>query len=117
MATQQITPQQRADLQRESLNRAVSGQSLANYPAIFEGFEAMGIPADDIKPRENVFTFNAWKALGRSVKKGEHGVKVVTWVTAKGERVEATEAQAAAGGFRFPKTTTVFHVSQTEVRN
>lgn len=113
MATSQITPDQRAALQREALNRAVFGQSMANYSAIFEGFEAMGIPADDIRPRENVFTFNAWKALGRSVKKGEHGVKVATWVTADGKRVEATEGEAAAGGFRFPKTTTVFHVSQT----
>ena len=58
----------------------------------------------------------AWRAA-RSVKKGEHGVKVLTWVTATGKRVEATEGEAQAAGYRFPKTTTVFHVSQTEVRN
>jgi len=112
-----ITTAERAVQQQQALTRAQSGQSLANYPAIFEGFMAKGIPEDDIRPRENVFTFNAWKALGRSVKKGEHGVKVLTWVTATGKRVEATEGEAQAAGYRFPKTTTVFHVSQTEVRN
>jgi len=49
----------------ESLKRAVTGQSLTNFPAIFQGFAAKGIAEDEIKPRENVFTFDAWKALGR----------------------------------------------------
>ena len=35
----------------ESLKRAVSGQSLTNFPAIFAGFAAMGIPEFEIKPR------------------------------------------------------------------
>src|SRR6266571_2894190 len=64
----------------EALDRATTGQSLTNYPAIFAGFMAEGIAEVDIKPRENVFTFEAWKALGRSVKKGERGVKVVTFI-------------------------------------
>ena len=58
----------------ESLKRAVSGQSFTNFPAIFQGFAAKGIPESEIKPRENVFTFQAWKALGRVVRRGEHGV-------------------------------------------
>lgn len=37
-------------LQREALTRAVSGQSLANYPAIYSGFAEKGIPASEIKP-------------------------------------------------------------------
>jgi hypothetical protein len=28
-----------------------------------------------------VFTYHAWRALGRQVRRGEHGVKVVTFVT------------------------------------
>ena len=58
--------------QQQSLSNAVNNLSLSNYPAIFEGFEALGINPDDIKPRINVFTFNAWIALGRSVEKGEY---------------------------------------------
>jgi len=65
---------------QEALTRAVSGQSYSNFPAIFQGFAAKGIPESEIKPRENVFTFDAWKALGRVVRRGEHGVKVVTFI-------------------------------------
>ncbi len=78
MSTQQFTPEQRTAIQQESLTRAVTGVTMTNYPAIFEGFMAKGIPEHEIVPRSNVFTFNAWKALGYSVKKGEHGVKVKT---------------------------------------
>jgi hypothetical protein len=64
------------EMQIEALDRARTSQALTNYPAIFEGFMAKGIAEADIKPRENVFTFHAWKALGRSVKRGAHGVRV-----------------------------------------
>lgn len=90
------------DQEQTALNRAVSNMSMANYPVIFEGLMEKGISADDIIPRENVFTFPAWKALGRIVKKGEHGVKVVTFIS--NEKTGKT----------FPRTTTVFHISQTE---
>lgn len=50
--------------QIEALSRAVNGLSLGNYPAIFGGFMAKGIPEAEIKPRENVFTYQAWRALG-----------------------------------------------------
>jgi hypothetical protein len=108
------TPQSAQQL--ESLSRAQNGQSLANYTAIFEGFAAKGIAEAEILPRENVFTFNAWRALGRIVRKGEHGVKVLTWVTAKGTGAEAVtpEGSTKTAGFKFCRTTTVFHLSQTE---
>jgi N-terminal domain of anti-restriction factor ArdC len=77
----------------EGLERATTGQTLTNYPAIFEGFMAKGIAEGDIKPRENVFTFQAWKALGRSVKKGEHGVKVVTFIECSGRERDPARAR------------------------
>src|SRR5438445_4790344 len=93
----------------EALTRAVSGQSLSNFPAIFQGFAAKGIPESEIKPRENVFTFDAWKALGRVVRRGEHGVKVVTFIECSKGNKERGEKER----FRRPWTTTVFHVTQT----
>jgi hypothetical protein len=72
----------------ESLKRAVSGQSFSNFPAIFQGFAAKGIPESEIKPRENVFTFEAWKALGPVVRRGEHGVKVATMIETKSKEVD-----------------------------
>jgi hypothetical protein len=93
------------EMEQESLSRATGNLSTMNYLPIIEGFMEKGISADDIIPRENVLTFHAWKALGRVVKKGEHGVKVVTFV--KGGNEEKPKS--------YPKTTTVFHISQTEV--
>lgn len=94
---------------QESLQRAVTGMSERNYQAIFEGFMAKGIAQEDIAPRENVFTFNAWKALGRVVKKGEKGVKCVTFIPMSKENDDG-EVES----FSRPKTTTVFHISQTK---
>lgn len=98
--------------QQEALDRATTSASFANYPAIFEGFLAKGIAEADILPRENVFTFNAWKAKGRSVKRGEHGVRMVTFIEIDGKVDPVTGEKAE--GYRRPHTTTVFHISQTE---
>ena len=97
---------------QEALTRAVSGQSLTNFPAIFQGFAAKGIPESEIKPRENVFTFDAWKALGRVVRRGEHGVKVVTFIDCRSKELDQDTGERKT--IRRPWTTTVFHVSQTE---
>jgi hypothetical protein len=76
------------ELQQEALGRAVQSQSIMNYPSIFAGFMAKGIPESQILPRENVFTYNAWKALGRQVRKGEHGVKCVTFILCEDKKAE-----------------------------
>ena len=102
----------RDEIQQEALTKAATGQSLANYPAIIAGFTAKGIPEGDIRPRENVFTFHAWKALGRRVKKGEHGVKVFTFVACS-KSVDSPDGPKSIS-YRRPWSTTVFHVSQTE---
>lgn len=91
----------------DALINARGRQSTMNYSAIFNGFAAMGI--DDVQPRENVLTFKAWIALGRVVKKGQHGVKVVTFVP-MAKKLDDGDTK----GFRAPRTTTVFHISQTE---
>ncbi len=92
-----------------ALVRAVTGQSMANYGAIFEGFAAKGIPEAEVEPRVNVFTYDAWKAQGRQVRKGEHGVKVVTFV-----EMSRQSDDGEPETWRHPRTTTVFHVSQTD---
>jgi hypothetical protein len=97
---------------QEALSRAVSGQSFSNFPAIFQGFATKGIPESEIKPRENVFTFDAWKALWRYVRKGEHGVKVVTFIETLSKATDPDTGERKL--IRRPWTTTVFHISQTE---
>lgn len=109
-----LSQSERAEQQRESLSRAVSGISAANYAAIILGFEARGIPTAEILPRENVFTFNAWKALGRYVRKGEKGVAVVTWIPTKRRERDASTGEICERESSYPKTAYVFHISQTE---
>ncbi len=108
----------REEIQQEALSRAVSGQSCANWGPIFAGFAAKGIPEADIRPRENVFTYHAWRALGRQVRRGEHGVKVVTFVSLDREarsppRVPIPTPSRKPRG-RRPWSATVFHISQTD---
>jgi len=90
------------EIAAQALSRARTSQSMSNYASIIAGFSERGI--EDIRPRENVFTYHAWQALGRQVKKGQTGVRVHTWITLErsGEKIT------------IPKTTTVFHISQTE---
>ena len=99
------------ELQSQALTNATVNQSVMNYASIFAGFMARGIAEAAIRPRENVFTYNAWLALGRQVRKGEHGVKVVTFVPMSKEDKETGEKKRIG---RRPWTTTVFHESQTE---
>src|SRR5437660_10999965 len=104
----------REQMQQEALTRAASGQSRSNWPAIIAGFTAKGIPEQDIRPRENVFTYEAWKALGRQVRRGEHGVKVVTFLRARDreETDPTTRERKIVRGSSRPWTATVFHESQ-----
>jgi hypothetical protein len=112
----------REQIQAEALDRAASGQALSNWPAIFAGFAAKGIPEAEVKPRENVFTYHAWRALGRQVRRGEHGVKVTTFVAldrdgdapVAGDTAEDDAAPDRRRAGRRPWTATVFHVSQTD---
>ena len=99
-----------AVMERQAFVNAVSSQSMLNYPAIFDGFAAKGVVLDDIKPRENVFTFHAWCSVGRCVKRGEHGVKIWTFVP----MTQADPQTGEISTFRSPKQATVFHISQTE---
>ena len=113
----------REQLQAEALNRAMHGQSTSNLDQIFNGFKAMGIAEVDILPRQNIFTFWAWKALGRQVRKGEHGVRVTTWIESRRQLrsdpndQQSNTADAASDAHtrsRFSRPVTVFHISQTE---
>lgn len=102
------------DRHAEALARAVESNSVSNYGTIFEGFLARGIPEDDILPRTNVFTYAAWKALGRQVKKGEHGVKICTFIPMESKEKDPETGEVKIKTSSRPRMTTVFHLSQTK---
>lgn len=91
----------------EAHTRAVSSTSFSNYPVIFAGFMEKGIPEADILPRENIFTYHAWRHKGRQVRKGQRGVRITTWITLRDK-----DTGEITG--RRPKQAVVFHISQTE---
>ena len=98
----------------EALARARGSLSQSNIPTVYRGFLEKGILEADILPRVNVLTFWAWKALGRSVRKGEHGVRILTWIPVSKESTDPTTGDVKRSTFRRPKGAVVFHVSQTD---
>ncbi len=111
-ATSNLAAHRPAVNSQEALTRAISGQSVANYAQIYRGFMARGIPESEIKPRENVFTYDAWRALGRQVRRGEHGVAVFTFIETKSKETDPDTGEPKM--IRRPWRTRVFHISQTD---
>ena len=105
----------RAAIAAQALKNATENNSVANYQAIFDGFADKGIPCEEIEPRVNVLTYNAWLAVGRQVRRGETGVRVVTMVRAKSKAGEASEGGEGEGAsFKFARPVSVLHISQTD---
>ena len=98
----------------DALARIEASENSANYPVIIDAFTARGIPADEIKPRENVFTYRAWHAKGRQVKKGEKSVRIDVWIEydSKNEKDENGKPKKK----RIRRSVAVFHISQTAER-
>ncbi|HIH5043298.1 TPA: ArdC-like ssDNA-binding domain-containing protein [Pseudomonas aeruginosa] len=108
----------RDEVRKQALANALADKSAANYETIIEGFMDKGIEPDDIIPRVNVFTYNAWQELGRQVRKGEKGVKIVSMVPVRARKDGDEEGPPVVDGDGKPRmrsvTATVFHISQTD---
>ena len=102
-----------AEKAQEALGRAQNCRSLGNMATVIHEFVSRGIPASDIAPGDNVLTFAAWIALGRVVKRGEHGVKVATIIDGSKEDQETGERKT----IKMMRSAAVFHISQTEPLN
>lgn len=102
------------EIQQEALGRALNGQTFSNYPYIIKGFVAKGLSEDDIKPRENVFSYDAWQALKRHVRKGEHGVRIFTFIKTDKVEIDSNTGEEKTSHRSMPTGVTVFHISQTD---
>ena len=92
-----------------ALARASNPGNLINIQTVFEAAAAAGI--DDAMPGENVLTFNAWKAKGRVVKKGE---KALCMLSTFYERNVRDAATGEVSTHKQPGRAAVFHISQTK---
>ena len=69
----------------------------------------------EIPEPESIHTFQMWKSLGYSVKKGEKAIaKFTIWKYTEGKKKEQTEEQAQAEGHCFLKSACFFSASQVE---
>ncbi len=100
------------DTDAQALDRARHCRGRENIARVYSAFLDRGIPEEDILPGENILTFRAWKALGRFVSKGQHGVRLLTYVE-RDKKVER-DGKETTERVTFPKSTHVFHISQTE---
>jgi antirestriction protein ArdC len=80
---------------------------------VVAAFTERGLEPSEILPRVNVLTFDAWKALGRHVRKGEKSVKVRCFYTTEAKTDQATGEELEPGG-RFMSLAYLFHISQTD---
>ncbi|WP_434077480.1 ArdC family protein [Pseudomonas aeruginosa] len=107
----------RAEIQAKALQNALADRSAANYETIVDEFMQRGIPPEEITPRVNIFTYHAWRALGRQVRKGEKGVKILSMAPIT-RRADDNDAQADQGEGKparmRPVPAVVFHISQTD---
>lgn len=91
------------------LEKIEKSKGMSNIPIVFEGFLKMGIPLDDIKPKVNVLTYEAWQEKGRQVRKGEKGIKIMVF-----RRGLVTNKAGKTSEKTLPRWTTVFHETQTD---
>jgi len=103
---QRLNRAERAAMQTAALGRAREGRTCTNDLLVIAAYAAKGI---DAHPRVDVFTFNAWNALHRHVRKGEHGIKVLTYA-----HKDMVKSDGITEEHSFPTSAVVFHVSQTD---
>jgi hypothetical protein len=97
--------------QIEALDRATNGHS-KNDEFVYAMLTMAGY--EDVQPRVNCLTYNAWKAAGRSVKKGEKGLGVTVWIPCKDKDAKPNPTTGEARKSMRPKTTYIFHIDQTQ---
>jgi len=93
----------------QALKRIQSTMSKNDIAVVLQ-FADCGIHPDEIDPRENVLTFRAWKAKGRRVAKGAISQRITVWIPKSKKKGDDSKESK---GSCYPKTTSVFHISQT----
>ena len=104
-----------------ALQRIQTGQFGGNDVLVIEAFADAGIPPEEVDPRNNVLTFNAWEALNRRVAKGAISVRVTVWMPIDGkgkagEGEKQDDGKPAPRGMR-PRSARLFHEWQTVPAN
>lgn len=103
-----LTPEEREQMQRAALERARAPRFGPNLGIVLAECARRGFLDPPPVPGRTVLTFNAWRALGRTVRRGEHGIRIPVVIPT------AHDPETGEPGRRIIKTAAVFHVSQTD---
>ena len=88
----------------------------------FQGYSAMNAASIlavlkcDCEPYRDVFTYQRWQAQGFQVRKGEHGVRITTWIDATEKRAEGDEPEGERKVYRLPRAVVVFCRCQVDAK-
>jgi len=88
----------------------------------FQGYSAMNAASIlavlhcDCEPYRDVFTYQRWQAQGFQVRKGEHGVRITTWIEASEKREPEAEPEAERKVYRLPRAVVVFCRCQVDAK-
>ena len=99
-----LTPEEREERAKRALMRAQTPLGKGANDALIR----MVWPG--CNPRTDVLTFAAWRAVGRTVRKGEHGYPLTVY--SKPPSIDDGEKAEKSKCKRY--TAYVFHVSQTD---
>ena len=114
-----LTEDERQARNEISLSNATRFQPISNDVPVISEFATRGIPENEIitlEPGQNVFTYNAWQAKGRQVRKGEKSVSCTVWISVvvKGDPNAITESKRKDRTRSRMHHASLFHVSQTD---
>lgn len=102
-----LSPEERSARDAEALQRAQSGRVCQNDVLCIHWATDRGY--SDPQPRVNMLTYNAWRAAGRQVRKGEKGCKLAVFGSST-----RTDENGKKETVRRMFSATVFHIEQTD---
>ena len=109
-----LTQEERDDRNNEALSNGTRFVPNSNDGPVTLEFKARGIPVEDIHtfaPDQNVFTYNAWQAQGRQVRKGETSVRCTVWIPVVVKSKDPDKPDKTRSRMH---NACLFHISQTD---
>jgi antirestriction protein ArdC len=103
-----LTPEEREQMQRAALERARNPRLGPNIARVLAECAERGFVDPPPVPGRTVLTFTAWRALGRTVRRGERGIRIPVVIPTP------NDPETGEPGRRIIHTAAVFHVSQTD---
>lgn len=107
--------QTKQEKQCEALERGRRYRVGGNDLRVITEFQGRGMNPHDIEtfgPDQNVWTYDAWQALGRQVRKGEKSVRITVYGSYESKERNEKTGEPIIKSCR--STACLFHITQTD---